>query len=89
MAQRTVTISEAAKLTGLTKAAILSRPQTMWRYRELLPTAQEPTVGRQVGFTPLVKADRLGAERLRMARPEDATRFSNRVRRRAKTSWKG
>jgi threonine synthase len=47
----------------LTKAAIVSRPQTMWRYRELLPTAQEPTVGRQVGFTPLVKADRL-AQRL-------------------------
>jgi threonine synthase len=35
----------------------------MWRYRELLPVAGEPTVGRQVGFTPLVKADRL-AKRL-------------------------
>jgi threonine synthase len=31
----------------------------MWRYRELLPVAGEPTVGTQVGFTPLVKADRL------------------------------
>ncbi|MEI9962027.1 MAG: pyridoxal-phosphate dependent enzyme [Limisphaerales bacterium] len=31
----------------------------MWRYRELLPIAGEPTVGKQVGFTPLVKADRL------------------------------
>ena len=31
----------------------------MWRYRELLPVAGEPTVGLQVGFTPLVKADRL------------------------------
>ena len=31
----------------------------MWRYRELLPVANEPTVGMQVGFTPLVKADRL------------------------------
>ena len=31
----------------------------MWRYRELLPIDGEPTVGRQVGFTPLVKADRL------------------------------
>ena len=47
----------------LTRAAIESRPQTMWRYRELLPVAHDPTVGRQVGFTPLVKADRL-AERL-------------------------
>ena len=35
----------------------------MWRYRELLPVAGEPTVGPQVGFTPLVKADRL-AKRL-------------------------
>src|SRR5207247_2349101 len=44
---------------ALTKAAIERRPQTMWRYRELLPVAEEPTVGREVGFTPLIKADRL------------------------------
>src|SRR3954463_13542070 len=44
---------------NLTRAIIASRPQTMWRYRELLPVAFEPTVGAQVGFTPLVKADRL------------------------------
>ncbi|TAK94716.1 MAG: threonine synthase, partial [Verrucomicrobia bacterium] len=44
---------------SLTKAAIASRPKSMWRYRELLPVAGEPTVGKQVGFTPLVKADRL------------------------------
>jgi threonine synthase len=43
----------------LTRAAIQSRPKAMWRYRELLPVADEPTVGAQVGFTPLVKADRL------------------------------
>jgi len=43
----------------LTKKNIESRPHTMWRYRELLPIAQDPTVGFQVGFTPLVKADRL------------------------------
>ncbi len=43
----------------LTRSLIQSRPQTMWRYRELLPIAGEPTVGTQVGFTPLVKADRL------------------------------
>jgi len=48
---------------SLTRASIESRPQTMWRYRELLPVAGEPTVGTQVGFTPLVKADRL-AKRL-------------------------
>jgi threonine synthase len=43
----------------LTRKLIESRPQTMWRYRELLPIDGEPTVGTQVGFTPLVKADRL------------------------------
>ena len=44
---------------SLNRSSILSRPQNMWRYRELLPVAGDPTVGRQVGFTPLVKADRL------------------------------
>lgn len=43
----------------LTREVIESRPHTMWRYRELLPIDTEPTVGCQVGFTPLVKADRL------------------------------
>lgn len=43
----------------LTRELIESRPQTMWRYRELLPIDGEPTVGTQVGFTPLVKSDRL------------------------------
>src|SRR5438876_855320 len=44
---------------SLTRAAIQSRPNSMWRYRELLPVAEGPTVGLQAGFTPLVKADRL------------------------------
>jgi threonine synthase len=44
---------------SMTKAAIQSRPQSMWRYRELLPVANDPTVGLEVGFTPLIKADRL------------------------------
>ncbi|PYJ05071.1 MAG: threonine synthase [Verrucomicrobia bacterium] len=48
---------------SLTRAAIQSRPKSMWRFRELLPVAKEPTVGLQVGHTPLVKADRL-AKRL-------------------------
>lgn len=46
----------------LTRKVIESRPQSMWRYRELLPIDGEPTVGAQVGFTPLVKADRLAAK---------------------------
>jgi threonine synthase len=48
---------------SLTHEAIQSRPKSMWRYRELLPVADGPTVGLQVGFTPLVRADRL-AKRL-------------------------
>jgi threonine synthase len=44
---------------SLTRETIASRPKSMWRYRELLPVATEPTVGQQAGFTPLVKADRL------------------------------
>jgi threonine synthase len=44
---------------SMTKAAIQSRAKSMWRYRELLPVANDPTVGLQAGFTPLVKADRL------------------------------
>ncbi len=43
----------------LTREAIARRAQTMWRYRELLPIDGEPTVGTQVGFTPLVRAHRL------------------------------
>jgi threonine synthase len=45
--------------SSLSRQAIAARPQNMWRYRELLPIAQDPTVGFAVGFTPLVKADRL------------------------------
>jgi threonine synthase len=48
---------------SLSRAAVAQRPQTMWRFRELLPIAGEPTVGTEVGFTPLIKADRL-AKRL-------------------------
>jgi threonine synthase len=44
---------------SLTREAIAKRPKTMWRYRELLPVAGEPTVGTQAGYTPLIKADRL------------------------------
>jgi threonine synthase len=43
----------------ISRARIESRPQSMWRYRELLPIDGDPTVGLQVGFTPLVKARQL------------------------------
>ncbi len=43
----------------LGRGKIEVRPDTMWRFRELLPIDGEPTVGAQVGGTPLVRADRL------------------------------
>src|SRR6516165_1916743 len=43
----------------MTRSAISGRARSMWRYHELLPVDGEPTVGRQVGCTPLVRADRL------------------------------
>ncbi len=46
----------------LTKKVIESRPTTMWRYKELLPIDGEPTVGAQVGFTPLVRSVNLARE---------------------------
>lgn len=46
----------------ISRDIIASRPQSMWRYRELLPIDGAPTVGAQVGFTPLVRADRLAAK---------------------------
>ena len=36
---------------------IQSRKKNMWRYKELLPLDEEPTVGPNVGYTPLIKAD--------------------------------
>lgn len=43
----------------LTRELIQARPQTLWRYRELLPIDGEPRVGLSSGFTPLIRADRL------------------------------
>lgn len=45
----------------LTREKIASRANSMWRYRELLPIDHAPTVGTQVGFTPLVRTERLAA----------------------------
>lgn len=47
-------------ITGsVSREIIASRPHSMWRYREFLPIDAAPTVGGQVGFTPLVRARRL------------------------------
>lgn len=44
----------------MTRKKIEERPKTMWRYQELLPLNAPPSVGKNVGFTPLLKAERLG-----------------------------
>jgi threonine synthase len=53
---------------SVSQEKVASRPNTMWRFRELLPIDGEPTVGALVGGTPLVYAERLaealGVERL-------------------------
>ncbi|MGO8898908.1 MAG: threonine synthase [Isosphaeraceae bacterium] len=54
-----VTYDYAAAARTLTRSALAARPRTMWRYHELLPIDGEPTVGRHVGGTPLIRADRL------------------------------
>ena len=43
----------------LTRDKIQSRPQNLWRYRELLPLEREVTDAFYTGFTPLIKADNL------------------------------
>src|SRR5436309_6722785 len=44
----------------LTRERIESRPNSIWRYRELLPLESEPRIGLSTGSTPLVRAERLG-----------------------------
>jgi threonine synthase len=44
---------------AISREKVARRPETMWRFRELLPIDGEPTVGFRVGGTPLVRADRL------------------------------
>ncbi len=46
----------------LTREKIQSGPQSLWRYRELLPIDGEPTVGYHAGYTPLFRATNLAKE---------------------------
>ncbi len=47
---------------AITKKKIEKRPQSLWRYRELLPIDGDPQVGLTSGFTPLLRADNLAKE---------------------------
>src|SRR5512136_3490423 len=52
-------LKEAAR--GFSPRSLVGRPETMWRYREMLPVRNPSnivTLGE--GFTPLVHAQRLG-----------------------------
>jgi len=46
----------------VSREKIEAGPPSMWRYWDLLPVEGPPTVGKNVGFTPLVKANKLGKE---------------------------
>ena len=46
---------------SISREKIAMREHNLWRYRELLPIDGEPRVGLYSGFTPLVRAQRLGA----------------------------
>ncbi len=45
----------------MTREKIASRPLNIWRYRELLPVEGDKYNTLQEGYTPLIRADRLGA----------------------------
>jgi threonine synthase len=45
---------------NISRDRIAARDRNLWRYRELLPIDSEPRVGLYSGFTPLVRAHRLG-----------------------------
>ena len=44
---------------ALSRKEIEKRAPNMWRYKELLPLDNEPTVGFDVGYTPLIRAGNL------------------------------
>jgi threonine synthase len=46
---------------SVSREKIAGREPNLWRYRELLPIDGEPRVGLYSGFTPLIRATRLGA----------------------------
>lgn len=52
-------VYESARVAGLTRESIAGRAPDMWRYRELLPLASEPSIDLHTGFTPLLRAPRL------------------------------
>jgi threonine synthase len=50
----------AAIRATISREEIAAGPQTVWRYRKLLPVGDEPLVDIQTGCMPLLRADNLG-----------------------------
>jgi threonine synthase len=57
-----VTYDHDAMREVLTRQRIASGPRNLWRYADLLPVDTHEPPGLGAGFTPLVNAERLGAE---------------------------
>lgn len=54
-------VTDGEPSEAVSRGEIESRRRNLWRYREFLPVAGAPeSIGRDVGFTPLVPAPRLG-----------------------------
>ncbi|MGC8512193.1 MAG: threonine synthase [Acidimicrobiales bacterium] len=51
-----------AVAASISREKIAAGPLSIWRYADLLPASAEGAVSLGAGFTPLVRADRLGAE---------------------------
>lgn len=45
----------------ISRKSIEEGPKSIWRYRDLMPIDGEPTVGLNVGLTPMIRAERLGS----------------------------
>ena len=45
---------------SISREIIEKRDQNIWRYKELLPIDKDPTIGLEVGYTPLIRARNFG-----------------------------
>jgi len=46
----------------ISRESIAQGPRSMWRYQDLLPVAESTPIDLGAGYTPLIRAERLGAE---------------------------
>jgi len=56
-----VAYDDAALARDLTRETIAAGPPTLWRYKPLLPIATDDVIDLGTGWTPLLRAERLGA----------------------------